>query len=100
VTTDHAADATPGNGGDTTFGADPKTAVVAHGGHAAGQHIVGLDGDSADVTHPAGCQVPDACTFTTAAAAVPPVMLATGGTWTCDLNNGSLILLKRIAIPT
>jgi hypothetical protein len=65
-----------------------------------GQHVVSLDGGNAYIAHPAGCQDPSACPFTAAAGKLPPPMLATGGTWTCDLNDGSLILLKRIAAPT
>jgi hypothetical protein len=63
-----------------------------------GQHTLDLDGATPALTHPAGCD-PAACPFTAAAGSLPAPMLATGGTWTCDLNDGALILLKRIAAP-
>lgn len=67
---------------------------------ASGQHTISLNGDTANLVHPAGCQDPAACPFVTAAAALTPVMLATGGTWTCGLHDGALILHYRIDFPT
>jgi|HubBroStandDraft_6_1064221.scaffolds.fasta_scaffold156758_4 hypothetical protein len=65
---------------------------------AIDQHAVCLDGATPALTHPAGCD-PAGCPFTAAAEVLPAPMIAAGGTWTCDLSGGALILLKRIAAP-
>jgi hypothetical protein len=63
------------------------------------QHAICLDGAAPALTHPASCPDPAGCPFTAAAGSLSVPVLATGGTWTCDLSDGALILLKRIAAP-
>jgi hypothetical protein len=61
-------------------------------------HIITLSSGSAQLTHPAECPAGSACPYTDAATRLREPFIATGGTWTCSLDNDVLILLRRIAI--
>jgi hypothetical protein len=84
----------------TAAASEPAATEPGSRPHPGGdQHTICLDGSTPALTHPATCPDPAACPFTAAAGSVTTPLLATGGTWTCDLNGGALILLKRITAP-
>ena len=62
----------------------------------AAAHTVTLDPAGAVLSHPAVCADTGTCPFIPAATVLPPAMLAIGGTWTCGLYDGHLILLARV----
>jgi hypothetical protein len=81
------------------FRADLEKLMARDSTPATGdQHTVTLGTYAVDLTHPAACLDQDACPYTAAAAAMTLNMLAIGGTWTCGLHGGELIILERTAM--